>query len=366
MINEEAGPPQRDGCQLRVVQPIFSIHPKPDVNEGIFTRLDDSIRAELCSLAKEKVEEHSVLLQAFYNWALWNLDPDRYESIQQKYIDTERQKLNSGPCKFLNLTYYSRGKMPQLSHLGLHRGRAKRILDIGCGPGHFQLMAKYFGHEAFGLDLPFEANHIYTTLCEFFGVSKIDHRIEAMRPLPNFQEPFDLVTVFLANFNEDDNGPWGEEAWRFFVEDVCANLLKPNGHLYLTLTSRRWSVDAWRYLLSVSEWTHNDRVAMIRRDRKTKAAVEAAQRERREALREGIRKRDEKLHQLRGRLRERDEQIHQKLQRRVDKLHTLRERIRKRDEHIQQIESSFSWRITSPLRWISAGLRKETAPEGSS
>jgi len=204
-----------------------------------------------------------VFLQAFFNWALWNLDADAYAAIQNKHIDMERES-GSAICKFLNFPHYCRRKMGQLHRLGLHRGSPKRILDIGCGPGHFQLMAKYFGHEAIGLDLPFEAGHLYNALCEFFGVRKIDHRIEAMQPLPAFAARFDLVTAFITQFDfDDENRPWNVRSWRFFVDDVCDNLLRSNGVLYLTLTGGDRPKEVWQYLGSVAEWTHRHAI-MIR------------------------------------------------------------------------------------------------------
>jgi SAM-dependent methyltransferase len=268
---------------IRFVRPIFPVHRKPDVEQGIFARLDDAIRAELAVLSKERLQGDKILLQAFLNWAFRNLDADAYAAIQTKFIDVHRRAMlageeapNIGRLKFLNFTHYARNKMAQLHRLGLHRKPAKRILDIGCGPGHFQFIAKYFGHEAIGLDLPFLKDHVYNRLCEFFGVSKVDHQVEAMQALPSFAERFDLVTVFLTQFDfhydRPGNCPWGAQSWRFFVDDICDNLLKPRGLLYFTLTSAPRPPDVLQYFQSVSTWTHKDRVVLIRRDRRKRLA----------------------------------------------------------------------------------------------
>ena len=61
------------GLSSGLVQPIFPIHPKADVNAGIFARLDQAIEAELAALVDEPVTEDNILLQAFFNWASTNL-----------------------------------------------------------------------------------------------------------------------------------------------------------------------------------------------------------------------------------------------------------------------------------------------------
>jgi SAM-dependent methyltransferase len=182
---------------------------------------------------------------------------------------TGDQLSSVGNLKFLNFTHYARNKMAQVRRLGLHQGPPKRILDIGCGPGHFQLIAKYFGHEAVGLDLPVSPDHVFNGLREFFEISKIDHRITAMQPLPAFSERFDLVTVFLTQFDfYEKDRPWDAAPWRFFVDNICDTLLKPKGTLYFTLTSSPRPPDVLQYLESVSDRIRNDRAVLIRRDRK--------------------------------------------------------------------------------------------------
>ena len=250
-LEAAAWSPDRAAKSLRFVQPVFTIHPNPEVNEGIFARLDDAIRAALFGLSREAPTEDNMLLQSFFNWALWNLDADAYAAIQNKCIDMWRNG-SLDTYKFLNLPFYVKRKMRQLRRLGLHQGPPKRILDIGCGPGHFQLMAKYFGHEGVGMDLPFQADHFFNALCGFFGVPKMDYRIEPMQPLPTLPERFDLVTIFLTQFDfNKDYTPWNVQYWRFFVDDVCNNILKPDGVLYFTLTSEPRPTEVLQYLKSV-------------------------------------------------------------------------------------------------------------------
>ena len=255
----------------RFVQPPFSLNLRPEVSEAVFLRLDDHLRLAITQLAGERSTEEKKLLRVFFEWALANFDADAYAVLQNRYIDAARRgDAGAVQVKYLNLPYYARNKMKQLYRLGLHQGPTKRILDVGCGPGHIHLLARHFGHEVLGVDLPLPKSHIFNELCSLFHAPKVDCRIEAMTLLPKFSHRFDLVTIFLANFNLDANGPWGEPEWRFFVNDVCENILAPNGAIYVTLTgTRRWTKDGWDYLSSVAEWTRNDRFAFITRDRKS-------------------------------------------------------------------------------------------------
>ena len=254
------------------VRPIFTIHPKLEVNEGIFARLDHAIRAELVRLGNEASTEESIALTGFFHWALENLDPDAYAYIQNRFIapyvgrDTPSSS-GSPTSKFLNFTYYVKSKMPQIHRLGLHKCPPKRILDIGCGPGHFQLLAKYFGHDAIGIDVPLEQDDLFNVLCEYFSVRKLDHRIQPMQCLPDLGM-FDFATIFLAQFDFDkDKRPWDVNFWHYFVEHISTDLLKADGVLYLTLTSRKRPPEVWDYLESVAEWTHNSRAVLIRSTR---------------------------------------------------------------------------------------------------
>jgi cyclopropane fatty-acyl-phospholipid synthase-like methyltransferase len=129
-------------------------------------------------------------------------------------------------------------------------------LDLGCGPGHFLLICRFFGHQGMGLDLPFPEGHLFNRLCRFFKIEKIDHRIEAYEPLTAVGR-FDLITSSITQFNHDKatNKPWGIPEWQFFIAYMQHNHLMPDGKMYLTLTSGDRQDDVWRYLRAIAEPT---------------------------------------------------------------------------------------------------------------
>ena len=242
--------------------PVFQFHHRPAVNSGIFQRLDRAIEHDLEKSADQSsADEH--LLRSFLTWVLQSYDADRYAEIQRKHIPIAALDPIGRPLKYLNLPYFARRKVKHLRRLGLHCPPAKRILDIGCGSGHFQLMAGFFGHDCLGLDVP-NRDPLYDALMEFFGVPKIDHRVEAQVPLPALPHKYDVVTSFLTQFDANDRSPWDTESWRFFIDDVRKNCLTREGILYITLTSAGLMEPVKEYLHSVAELSRNDRTWLIR------------------------------------------------------------------------------------------------------
>ena len=246
--------------ELRYVQPPFPLHKRPEVCEGIFARLDDNLSREIARQEAEPPSERSDLIISFLRWCLATLDPDAYAEIQDRFIGKARMKVPQNPVKFLNLPYYARHKINQLHRVNIHKMPPSRVLDIGCGPGHAHLIGRHFGHKVFGIDIPLPEDHIYNGLCNFFAAEKLDHRVEAMQRLPQLPGGrFDLVTILILNL-----GPWSDAEWRFLVEDLKENHLADGGTIYLSFTSKRWTPEAWGYISKIAEWTHADRVALIR------------------------------------------------------------------------------------------------------
>lgn len=248
------------------VRPAYPLKCNPILWEGIFARMDDSIRADLHDLAQKRKNEKTLVHKHVLECSLRELSADRYSEIQTHFLaDCENASSEEMRIlKFLCFSFYIAHKVRHIVDLGLHRSSPLRILDVATGAGHFPMIAHLYGHEVIGLDMPFskdgnQSTHLFDVLCEFFRVAKVDHKIVPMQRLPSFPHRFDLVTSFIPNFNLDRNTPWGDAPWRFFIEDVVDKLLAPGGCLYMTLTEQTLSATAWGYLRSVAEFSDDKR-----------------------------------------------------------------------------------------------------------
>lgn len=185
-------------------------------------------------------------------------DADRYGAIQAVHLRPEVVGGDGNRLKYFDTPTWSGGKFDHALRLGLHKAPPMRILDLGAGPGHFQLVTESFGHQTLGLDIPLKSQasdvkrHVYDDLCDFFGVSKITHRIMARTALPPLSARFDLVTSFMTCFSTHAKAaPWSVADWRFLLADLRDNVLAEGGRLYLNLTPGVYDEESWAFLKSV-------------------------------------------------------------------------------------------------------------------
>lgn len=151
---------------------------------------------------------------------LENTDFTEYRKLQDKHLS-----LRSTPAKFLDLTTWLQARVEVIRTLGLEDAtQPRRILDIGCGPCHFGLGCRVFGHEVLGLDLP--DNAIYNDLVTFWDLERVAEPIRAMEPIPVPEDGgFDVVTALSANFYQKPDGTlFTEDDWRAFFSDLAQHL----------------------------------------------------------------------------------------------------------------------------------------------
>lgn len=122
--------------------------------------------------------------------------------------------------KFLNLDLWFREAVFRYLFLGVpNLGTGLQVLDLGAGTGYFLVVCRHFGHHVLGIDVSDEP--LYNECFEYFGLPRVEHRIEPMQPLPEFANRFDLITAFMTCFNwHEDLRPWGAEPWRFFLKEI--------------------------------------------------------------------------------------------------------------------------------------------------
>ena len=225
---------------------------------AIFGRFDEVARAAAAPLEGDPHWARQAKA-GFYLALPERFDTDLYHDIQAAHLKTETIGRDGNRLKYLDTPTWAGGKFDHALRLGLHKSPPMRVLDLGVGPGHFQMVAEYFGHETLGLDIPLASQaasvkrHVYDDLCDFFGVRKIDHRILARTALPRLFGRFDLVTSFMTCFSTHAKAgaPWTVQDWTFLLKDLRDNVLAEEGQIYLNLTPGVYDDQSWAFLKSV-------------------------------------------------------------------------------------------------------------------
>jgi SAM-dependent methyltransferase len=158
------------------------------------------------------------------------IDPEGFEHIRQRYAVA-----NPGADwpKYLDLDRWIEINIRRIRELELDLSRPKRILDLGCGAGYFLYIAQLLGHRGIGLDMDRVA--MFRDITRLLGVRRVVQRIDALRPLPDFGQKFDLITAFMICFNNHKMPDlWKVPEWDFFLDDLAKHL-KPCGRVWLEL-----------------------------------------------------------------------------------------------------------------------------------
>lgn len=199
--------------------------------------------------------------KAFFEYLLQEVDADRFDEVRNEFLSDVSTVDNVNMLKYLDPVTWFESKLSICRWLKLHTRDPVRILDLGTGPGHFAVVARFFGHKVVGTDLPHRSQgvdatgHLYDALCDLYRVERISHMIRPFEMLGDMAGRYDLVTAFLAAFNIDENKqPWTPDHWKFFLSDLAATVLRPGGSLFMRLTHDKLTDDAWTYLVSLATW----------------------------------------------------------------------------------------------------------------
>jgi SAM-dependent methyltransferase len=162
---------------------------------------------------------------------LRNLESSDFDRLRIKYGVAGKTKAWQ---KYVDQRRWLRLAIEQAQELRLDRRAPSRILDLGSGAGYFLFVCKHLGHTGFGLDLDWPP--LYHETFRLLGLRRVIWRIEPFQPLPAFDTRFDLVTAFAICFNgHETDRLWGTKEWDFFLDDLQANVLDPNGEIYFSL-----------------------------------------------------------------------------------------------------------------------------------
>lgn len=164
-----------------------------------------------------------------------SLEADGFQEVRARYADLEAEHDLDCWTKFFDLDRWIPTNLDRVHFLGLDYGRAKRILDIGCGAGYFMYICQLLGHDVHGLDI--DATPGFNDLIETLDLHRIAHRIEPNERLPDLGDRYDVITAHMVIFHKLPNGAfWNAAQWDFLLRDLLGRL-KPNGCLFFQFNS---------------------------------------------------------------------------------------------------------------------------------
>jgi len=175
---------------------------------------------------------------ALYRRVTDDVDPGRVLALQQKYASQLADFDPISLFKYADLPYWLYHKIATAKELGLDKGEAKTILDIGMGAGHFAAVCQALGHTVVGTDIRVP---LYDDICE---VLQVDRRIEPTRyrtPLADLGMTFNVITIIWQVFHvlrvlgNGDREHWTTEDWSYFLQDLIANHMRYPGMIFLHL-----------------------------------------------------------------------------------------------------------------------------------
>jgi SAM-dependent methyltransferase len=155
------------------------------------------------------------------------IDQERFQHILTAHgADDYRYR------KYFTKRRWLRSKLMRALEAGIDRMPPGAILDLGCGPGYFLHVCKYFGHRVHGVDLP--GDPFFDDMMGLFAIERTDAEIAPFRELPRIGQRFDLVAAHQICFNGHASGrPWGIEEWNFLLADLRDHHLTPGGTIAL-------------------------------------------------------------------------------------------------------------------------------------
>ena len=176
------------------------------------------------------------LIPEKYYMTKHGVDSEKFYQIKKKYQETP--ELSKG-LKYLRFNVRFKGRLNFARKLKLHQSAPKRILDIGTGVGYFPFICNSMGHRCTAFDLG--DFPLFNEMIEFLKVDRKVYAVKEFEPLPPVKEKFDLITAFLICFNNHNHeGLWGIKEWDFFLRDLSANQLTPNGEVFFQF-NYEWS-----------------------------------------------------------------------------------------------------------------------------
>jgi hypothetical protein len=200
--------------------------------------------------ANLEVARNGRLLE-FFEFVKSTFSDDAYATIQHNHLMAENvdfiriSKFLSSELKYLDFPFWAQSKFAVGRRLKLDQ-HAASILDIGSGPGHFGVVARFFGCEYEGLDIhhppwtPYTKRHLYDDLCELFDVHRTMSPVCPFERL-SLERRYGVVTCLMGNFCSYEAGsgrrtPWAWPEWVFLLNDLAVHVLAPVHTMYFHIS----------------------------------------------------------------------------------------------------------------------------------
>jgi hypothetical protein len=176
------------------------------------------------------------------------------EHLSPKNIDFMHSSgVISSELKYLDFPFWAQSKFAVGSRLKLERYAGESILDIGTGPGHFAVVARYFGCKYEGLEVilkswsPHSKRHLFDDLCNFFQIDRATQPVRPMKPL-QLQQRFRMVTCLMGNFcsvtaADGKRRSWDWSEWVFFLDNLVRDVMEAEYSMYFHISRNYLSAD---------------------------------------------------------------------------------------------------------------------------
>ncbi len=188
-----------------------------------------------------------------------NFPDEKYAEIQRHHLSPEnlermkRKGHKSLEHKYLDFPYWMRSKFKRAVDLQLQDYAGESILDIGAGPGHFGLVANYFGCDYWGLEMPLQPwsgtrRHVFDDLTEFFHVKRVIQEVRSLQKMES-ERRYRFLTCLMGNFcavatPEGGTRPWTWGEWLFFLDNLVSDFMLPEHVMYFNINREHMSEEA--------------------------------------------------------------------------------------------------------------------------
>jgi len=206
-------------------------------------------------VAETRLQDRHPLVK-FLSYVKSNFSDEGYAKIQRAHLSHEnlermkRKGHKSLEHKYLDFPYWMRSKFKKGMDLKLQDYAGEAIIDIGAGPGHFGLVANYFGCEYWGLEMPLQPwsgteRHVFDDLTDFFRIKRIIQEVRSRQKMESGRR-YRLLTCLMGNFcavptPQGKTRPWTWSEWTFFLDNLVCDFLLPEHLMYFNINREHLS-----------------------------------------------------------------------------------------------------------------------------